>query len=79
MFAVKIIQYAVGVYFRYIYTHVNVYSDICMAYYSQAWTRLKLKLKPFMLKSYGDTTTTNSLVARVLVYGTRDNGSIPSW
>ena len=32
-----------------------------------------------MLKSYGDTTTTNSLVASMLVNGTRDDGSIPSW
>ena len=59
------------------HTCVNVLSDVCMAYYWQVATRLKSK--PFMLKSYGDTTTTNSLVARVLDYGTRGNGSIPSW
>ena len=32
-----------------------------------------------MLKLFGDTITTNSLMARELVYGTRDDGSIPSW
>ena len=31
------------------------------------------------LKLNGETITTNSLVAKVLVYGTRDNGSNPSW
>ena len=77
MFVVKIIQHTVGVYFRYMHKHVNVHSDICMAYYWQVWTRLKLK--PFILKSYGNTTTTNSLVARALVCGTRDDGSIQSW
>ena len=63
--------------FRYMCTFFNVHNDVCMAYYWQAWTRLKSK--PFMLKSHGDTTTTNSLEARALAYGTRDNGSIPSW
>ena len=65
--------------FGYMFMHVNVYSDVCMAFYWQACTRLKFKLKPFMLKLFGDTTTTNSLMARVLVYGTSDDGSIPSW
>ena len=50
-----------------------------MAYYWQACTRLMLELNPLMLKLFGDTTTTNSLRARVLVYGTRDDSSIPSW
>ena len=58
---------------------VNVYNIMCMAYYWQVCTRLKLESKPFMLKLFGDTTTINSLMARVLVYGTRDSGSIPSW
>ena len=58
---------------------VNVYSDVCMTYYLQKCTRSKLKSKPFMLKLFGDTITTNSLMARVLVYRTRDNGSIPSF
>ena len=65
--------------FRYILMHVNIYSIVCMAYYWQACTRLKLQSKPSMLKLFGDTTTTNGLMASVLVYGTRDDGSIPSW
>ena len=58
--------------------HVNVYSDIWMAYYWQACTRLKLKSKSFLLKLFGDTTINNSLMVRALVYGTRDDGSISS-
>ena len=52
-----------------------------MAYYGQACMRLKLEvqLKPFKLNLYGETITTNSLMVRVLVYETRENGSNASW
>ena len=63
--------------FKYMFVCVSVYSDVCMTNYLQMCTRLKLK--PFMSKLCGDTITTNSLVAGVLVYRTRDDHSIPSW
>ena len=62
--------------FRYMFMCVNVYSIVHMAYYCKSCMRLKLESKPSMLKLIGDTTT-NSLMARELVYGTRDDGSIP--
>ena len=64
---------------RYVLTSVYIYSDICMTYYVQVCARSKLKSKPFMLKWLGDIIATNSLMARALVYRTRDNGSISSW
>ena len=49
---------------------------MCMIYYGQACVRLKLEVqsKSFKLNIYGETITTNSLMVRVLVYETRDNG-----
>ena len=45
--------------------------------------KLGVGAKPFFyflkLKLYGEIITTNSLVVRALVYGTRDDGSNPSW